>query len=125
MWVIAWVCSRSRDGEEINHDSDEPVQGFATGQRRPHSLLRGTVLEDSLAQARESITQFCSVCCRFLPPKNVFLLTVADKIDVNTIEWPCLQYGKEPTKKNCQFTACVTRRVLDDKAVEYIDIYSS
>lgn len=103
-------------------DDDTPPSTPAPKKktRAPHSLLRKNVLRDSLRKAQASIDMFCCVCCRLLPIEDINLLKIPLGVDINTIQWPCLQYGRAPTKKDGRLTTCKTHHILNKKSQDFV-----
>ncbi|GJJ75422.1 hypothetical protein EMPS_07780 [Entomortierella parvispora] len=65
-------------------------------------------------------------CCRILFREETVPLIVVEALqldpafDLDAVQWPCLQYGVEPSRKRNNLTACKSRQNLSNKSLEWI-----
>lgn len=124
------VAGRFYPDNDVDTESDDDLQSAATPvrpakrTRAPPPLLAAHNLRRSLEKAREPPRYFCCVCCRILYADDTCPLKVPGpanrRPNLDEIEWPSLQYGRQPTFKNGTRTACKAHQNLDDKTIALV-----
>ncbi|KAG0009064.1 hypothetical protein BGZ81_003651, partial [Podila clonocystis] len=128
-------------GRGVEMDVEEEQEVTAVEQpRRLHrkgaggtrsEVLSNTILERKRRVATEKPQYFCGVCCRILFASQTCPMKLKGSVraactvpehefDEDTdIPWPCLHYGRIPTRKGGTITCCKSHQNVDEKALRY------
>jgi len=107
------------EGEQS--ELDEPVEQFTPNHP---NVLPAAVLQRSLNDAMLPPAFFCAICCKKLyPGEDMHTLVFNPEVNLNTIEWPCQDYGVQPTVLNGIPTVCNNHKELNNSSREFVSFF--
>lgn len=97
--------------EQCEEHVEEPERAVRPRRRRARgAVLPAHILAASLQKAARTPDYFCCVCCKILFFEEALTLRVPVTVNIDAMEWPCYQYGRDPSRKNGRLVACASHR---------------